>query len=167
MQAVIEGLRTMTVWQFMVDIHGFLATLSLILIGMTLGLLSIVPAYPAHIKKIQILSMALFIDVLLTTLNGILVLIPYRRPGGPLTVIEASGSPWMHEVFLTHKELTVFMPWAICLGVAVVTRILGSRLAEPQYTPYRRLIMGSLIITTALLLSALTEAVFVTKFAHI
>lgn len=149
------------------NLHGLWATLSLAFFGAAIVLLAILPKYPDVLRWLKGVLWALLADVVILTLNGLWLYIPYRAKGGARDAILGSARPWIHQVIFEHKEFVAYAPWLLIVAAIGIVLAYGAALAKPEQSLMRRTALWSVVLAMILILVVSAEAVIVTKFAPV
>lgn len=149
------------------NLHGLWATLSLAFFGSAIVLLAILPKYPDVLRWLKGVLWALLADVVILTLNGLWLYIPYRAKGGARDAILESARPWVHRVLFEHKEFVAYAPWLLIVAAIGIVLVYGRELAKPEQSLMRRTALWSVVLAMVLILVVSAEAVVVTKFAPV
>jgi hypothetical protein len=149
------------------NLHGLWATLSLAFFGAAIVLLAILPKYPEVLRWLRGVLWVLLADVVVLTLNGLWLYIPYRAKGGARDAILESARPWVHQVLFEHKEFVAYAPWLLVVSAIGIVLVYGAALAKPEQSLMRRTALWSVVVAMVLILVVSAEAVVVTKFAPV
>lgn len=149
------------------NLHGLWATLSLVFFGAGLALLAVLPQYPGALRWLKGSLIGLFALIVLTTLNGIWLYVPYRAAGGARGAILESARPWVHTVIFEHKEFVAYAPWLLVLVALGIVWAYGATLGSRGNTRIRLTAFWTLALALVLVLLVSAEAVIVTKFAPV
>lgn len=167
MSELIQGLLAYSSWEKFANLHGLLATFSLVLFGAALALTPIFNKTKKYLQWFKVVVTLLFVDLFLATINGLYIYQSYRAPipTSPRSLIIASNKPWLHKIVFEHKEFLAFLPWLLVFAVVFIVWHLGRDLKKPHYNGLNRVIFLSLLLALIFTLIIAGEAVLVTKFA--
>lgn len=166
---LINGLQRISFLSQLANFHGSLAMASLILFGASIVLYFFTTKIKLSINWLKITLLALFIDLVLLDIAGLIVYIPYRGEGGPKSLLIASETTaWLHNVIFEHKEFLAFAPPLLIFSAMFIVFKLGTSLKDDHRLHYSRLaVISSIILSLFFVLIVAGEAVLVTKAAPI
>ncbi|MBI2326708.1 hypothetical protein HYU92_00140 [Candidatus Curtissbacteria bacterium] len=165
---VFSKLLGLPFWEKLVDLHGLLAMVSLVLFGAGIILYFVVLKSGNFIKWLKTVLLFLFADLVLLDIAGLSVYIPYRAPGGPRSyLISQEETAWLHGIIFEHKEFLAFAPPLIILTAFLVVRVLGKNFNDQSVSYLRRSVIFSLLVSLVFVLVVAAEAVLVTKAAPV
>ncbi len=169
MLELINGLQRISFLSQLTNFHGTLAMLSLILFGASIVLYFFTTRLQLSISWLKSVLTALFIDLTLLDIAGLIVYIPYRVVDGPKSVLIASeNTAWLHSVIFEHKEFLAFAPPLLIFLALFVVFKLGSSFGDDNKVHYLRLaVISSILLSLLFVLIVAGEAVLVAKVAPI
>ena len=149
------------------DFHGLLAMISLILFGAAIVLFFVALKISSALRWLGAVLFALFFDLVLLDIAGLVIYISYRAPGGPRSILRASESTaWLHTTVFEHKEFLAFAPPILILCALYIVRTLKNASFTEQSLKWPRIsIIVSIILSLIFVLVVAAEAVLVTKTA--
>lgn len=169
MSELINGLQKISFPSQLVNFHGTLAMLSLILFGASIVLYFFTTRLQLSISWLKSTLAALFIDLILLNIAGLIAYISYRGVGGPKSVLIASeNTAWLHNVIFEHKEFLAFAPPLLIFSAMFIVLKLGNSFGDDNKVHYLRLaVISSIFLSLLFVLVVAGEAVLVTKVAPI
>jgi hypothetical protein len=149
------------------NLHGLLATLSLLVYGALFVAIPVYKKYQAGNLYKPLLYM-LGIQTLLigaVTTFGIIVYVAYRAAGGAREfLLSNAGTGWLHNIVFEYKEyLCAITPWLLLMVAFFTAARLGSQLYKNKSA--LKLILTLVIVSAIFVLLTATLAVLVTKMA--
>lgn len=166
MQELILHISALPFWSKFADTHGMLAMISLILFGA--GLVLYLLNDSTKTQWLKNVLLALFFNLTILDLFGLIVYIPYRAEGGPRTILKSSETTsWLHSIIFEHKEFLAYAPVVLIFAAFFVTATLGVSFNDKKYAYLRKSVLAALILSLVFVLTVAAEAVMVTKTAPI
>lgn len=169
MNELISGLQRISLLSQLANFHGSLAMLSLILFGATIILYFFTTRINLSINWLKGTLFALFMDLLLLDIAGLIIYIPYRGAGGSKSILVASkDTAWLHNVIFEHKEFLAFAPPILIFTAFFIVLKLANSFGDDNKLHYLRLaVLSSIVLALLFVLVVAAEAVLVTKAAPI
>lgn len=169
MEELINGLQRIPFLSQFVNFHGTLAMLSLILFGAAIILYFFTSKIQLSINWLKNTLIALFVDLVLLDIAGLIAYIFYRGADGPRSILIASkNTAWLHSVIFEHKEFLAFAPTLLIFSAMFVVFKLGNSFGDDKKAHYLRLaVISSILLSLLFVLIVAGEAVLVTKVAPI
>lgn len=169
MEELINGLQRISFLSQLVNFHGTLAMLSLILFGASIILYFFTTRLQLSISWLKSVLVALFIDLTLLDIAGLIAYISYRGADGAKSILIASEkTAWLHNVIFEHKEFLAFAPTLLIFSAMFIVFKLGNSFGDHNKVHYLRLaVISSILLSLLFVLIVAGEAVLVTKVAPI
>ena len=166
MAQFLEGVFSLTYWDIVVDIHGLLAMLMLILFGTALILYASLDKFAQAVRWLKYTLLALMLNLIAVDLFGLYSYGAYRAADGPRTLLKSSpDTAWLHEILFEHKEMLAYAPWLMILAALVIVAVMGDQLRSKEARPLRFVVFFSIAVSLAYVLVIAGEAVLITKVA--
>lgn len=166
MEELLRGILSLSFWDVLADIHGFLAMLLLILFGAALVLYFSLERFAGAVYWLKHTLLALVVNLLIVDSMGLFIYGAYRAEGGPRTLLKASAeTSWLHTILFEHKEMLAFAPLLMILVALVVVGTLNERIRDREWRTLKFIVLFSLVVSLIYVLVIAGEAVLVTKAA--
>ena len=169
MEELLGRLLQIPFWTRFADLHGLLAMAALVLFGSGIVLYFLSSQTKAAGIWLKGVLLLLFLDLIFLDGAGLLVYMPYRAPGGPRTILNASSeTAWLHTIIFEHKEFLAFAPPLLIFCALAIVWVLSDSFTEEKTFPWlRKAVLTSLVLSLLFVLIVATEAVLVTKVAPV
>ena len=165
---LFEKVAQIPFWSKFANLHGLLATLSLLLFGAAIILYFVLKKYQGVFGLFKNVLLTLFINLLALDIFGLMVYVPYRAECGPRTLLKASEeTSWLHTIVFEHKEFLAFAPLLLILVAFIVVSILGKHFNDERVSTLRKSVIFSLVLALIFVLIVAAEGVIVTKAAPV
>lgn len=166
MEELLKGLLSLSYWDLAADVHGLVAMLLLVLFGLALGLYFALDKFAQAVHWLRYTLYALVVNLVMMDIMGLYIYGAYRAEGGPRTLLKASpDTSWLHTILFEHKEMLAYAPWLLILTALVIASVLQDRLRAPEHRALRFIVLFSIVLSLAYVLTIAGEAVLVTKVA--
>lgn len=167
MTEFLDGLRTLTFWELLADLHGGIAMIALLLFGASLVLYFMSDKTKDALRWLKYTLWALAADLALLNALGLTVYVPYRdRAGGPrLDLLADESTAWLHKIVFEHKEFLAFAPMVLVFAAALIVTYAGHDMRKGSYA--KKAVLFSMVTALVFVLVVATEAVLVTKVAPV
>jgi len=154
-------------WSKLANFHGLLAMLSLILFGSAIVLFFLSDKFVLVIKWLKISLTALFVNLALLDIAGLVIYTEYRAPGGPRSILKSlTETSWLHDIVFEHKEFLAFAPPVLIFCAAFIVLSLGNSFQDQvKFRWLRTTVITSIILSLIFVLVVAGEAVLVAKVA--